>query len=65
MNEAVVGGLKVIADSSYLMPWLDTANTPRVAQAWLSSLQALVGGQMTPEAVMETVRSAAAADAGK
>ncbi|TIW16765.1 MAG: extracellular solute-binding protein, partial [Mesorhizobium sp.] len=31
MNPTVVDGLKVIADSSYLMPSLDTANPPRVA----------------------------------
>ncbi|MGJ7038264.1 raffinose/stachyose/melibiose transport system substrate-binding protein [Shinella sp. BE166] len=60
MNPAVVGGLKVIADSSYLMPWLDTANPPRVAAAWLSGLQALVGGTMSPEEVMERVKEAAA-----
>jgi len=65
MNASVVGGLKVIASSSYLMPWLDTANTPRVAQAWLSSLQALVGGQMTPVEVMEAVKAAAAADGAR
>lgn len=60
MNPTVVDGLKVIADSSYLMPWLDTANPPRVAAAWLSGLQALVGGTMTPEEVMERVKEAAA-----
>ncbi|HEV7246963.1 MAG TPA: extracellular solute-binding protein [Shinella sp.] len=60
MNPAVVDGLKVIADSSYLMPWLDTANPPRVAAAWLSGLQALVGGTMSPEEVMERVKEAAA-----
>lgn len=60
MNPAVVDGLKVIADSSYLMPWLDTANPPRVAAAWLSGLQALVGGSMTPDEVMERVKEAAA-----
>ncbi len=49
MNPSVVEGLKVIADSSYLVPWLDTANPPRVAAAWLSSLQ-----------VMEKVKQAAA-----
>ncbi len=59
MNPAVVEGLKVIADSSYLMPWLDTANPPRVASAWLSGLQALVGGTMTAEEVMERVKAAA------
>ncbi len=61
MNPAVVDGLKVIADSSYLMPWLDTANPPRVASAWLAGLQALVGGSMTPEEVMQKVKDAAAA----
>lgn len=60
MNPAVVDGLKVIADASYLMPWLDTANPPRVASAWLSGLQALIGGSMTPEEVMERVKEAAA-----
>lgn len=60
MNPSVVEGLKIIADSSYLVPWLDTANPPRVAAAWLSSLQALIGGSMTPEQVMEKVKQAAA-----
>lgn len=60
MNPSVVDGLKVIAGSSYLMPWLDTANPPRVAAAWLSGLQALVGGTMTPEEVMGRVKEAAA-----
>lgn len=59
MNPAVVDGLKVIADSSYLMPWLDTANPPRVAAAWLAGLQALIGGSMTPEEVVERVKEAA------
>ena len=61
MSPAVVGGLKVIADSSYLMPWLDTANPPRVAEAWLSGLQALVGGSKSAEEVMASVKEAAAA----
>jgi raffinose/stachyose/melibiose transport system substrate-binding protein len=60
MNPAVVGGLKDIADSSYLMPWLDTANPPKVASAWLSGLQGLVGGSLTPEQVMQKVKEAAA-----
>jgi raffinose/stachyose/melibiose transport system substrate-binding protein len=42
------------------MPWLDTANPPRVASVWLSGLQALIGGSMTPEQVMEKVKQAAA-----
>ena len=48
MNPSVVDGLKGSPVASYLMPWLDTANAPRVAAAWLSSLQALAGGSMSP-----------------
>jgi raffinose/stachyose/melibiose transport system substrate-binding protein len=61
MNPSVVAGLKEISGASYLMPWLDTANVPRVASAWLSSLQALTGGSMTAEQVMDSVKQAAAA----
>ena len=61
MNPAIVAGLKDIAAASYLMPWLDTVNPPRVASAWLSSLQALTSGSMSPEQVMDQVRQAAAA----
>ncbi|MQT14723.1 ABC transporter substrate-binding protein [Segnochrobactrum spirostomi] len=63
MNPAVVEGLKDIAEADYLMPWLDTANTPRVAAAWLSSIQALLGGTMTADQVMASVKKASAADA--
>ncbi len=61
VNPNVVGGLKDIASASYLMPWLDTANPPRVASVWLSGLQALIGGNMTPEQLMAKVKEAAAA----
>lgn len=63
MSPVVVEGLKDLTSASYLMPWLDTANSPRVAAAWLSSLQALAGSSMTPEQVIEQVKEAAAADA--
>lgn len=63
MSPAVVEGIKQINAASYLMPWLDTANHPRVAAAWLSSLQALAGGSMTPEEVMDAVRQVASAAA--
>jgi raffinose/stachyose/melibiose transport system substrate-binding protein len=65
MLPSLVEGLKALNAASYLMPWLDTANTPRVAAAWLSSLQSLVDGSMTPEQVMDQVKQAAAADAKK
>jgi raffinose/stachyose/melibiose transport system substrate-binding protein len=63
MSPSVVNGLTELKSASYLMPWLDTANSPRVAAAWLANLQALVGGSMTPEEVMSKVKEAAAADA--
>lgn len=63
MSPQVVEGLAALETASYLMPWLDTANSARVAAAWLSSLQALVGGTMTPDQVMAAVKEAAAAEA--
>jgi raffinose/stachyose/melibiose transport system substrate-binding protein len=63
MSPQVVEGLAALEQASYLMPWLDTANSARVAAAWLSSLQALVGGTMTPAQVMDSVKEASAAEA--
>jgi raffinose/stachyose/melibiose transport system substrate-binding protein len=63
MSPAVVEGLVALKSASYLMPWLDTANSARTANAWLSSLQALAGGTMTPEQVMDTVKEASKAEA--
>jgi raffinose/stachyose/melibiose transport system substrate-binding protein len=62
MNPAVVEGLDVLKSASYLMPWLDTANSARTANAWLASLQALAGGTMTPEQVMDKVKEASKAE---
>jgi raffinose/stachyose/melibiose transport system substrate-binding protein len=61
MNPAVVGGLEDLAKASYLMQWLDTVNHPKVAAAWLSSLQAFAGGTMAADDVMAAVRTAAQA----
>lgn len=61
MSPAVVEGLQSIAEASYLMQWLDTVNHPRVAAAWLSGLQAFIGGTMSAEDVVTQVRDAAAA----
>lgn len=60
MNAAVVGGLEEIAAASYLIQWLDTVNHPKVAAAWLSNLQAFIGGTMSSEDVVAEVRAAAA-----
>lgn len=60
MSPSVVAGLEDIAKASYLMPWLDTVNHPKVAAAWLSNLQAFIGGTASAEDVMAEVRKAAA-----
>lgn len=61
MNASVVAGMAEIDNASYLMPWLDTVNHPRVAAAWLSGLQALIGGSTTPEELVAEVRETSAA----
>lgn len=63
INPNVAEGMEEIAKASYLMPWLDTVNHPRVAAAWLSGLQAFAGGSMSAEDLLASVRKAAAAAA--
>ncbi|MBX4903526.1 extracellular solute-binding protein [Rhizobium bangladeshense] len=65
INPNVAEGMEEIAKASYLMPWLDTVNHPRVAAAWLSGLQAFAGGSMSAEDLLASVRKAAAAAAGQ
>lgn len=60
MSPAVVGGLEEIAKASYLIQWLDTVNHPKVAAAWLSNLQAFVGGTLSAEDLVAEVQKAAA-----
>jgi raffinose/stachyose/melibiose transport system substrate-binding protein len=62
-SPAVIAGMADLNATPFLMPWLDTANTPRVAAAWLDGMQALAGGSETPEQVMKGVAAAAKADA--
>lgn len=64
MNANVVAGMADIDAASYLMPWLDTVNHPRVAAAWLAGLQALVGGSKSAEEVVTSVRETAEAVSG-
>lgn len=61
MSPSVVAGLKDIAAASYLMPWLDTVNHPRVASVWLSDVQAFIGGSKTAQEVVDDVRKTAQA----
>lgn len=62
-SPTVVAGMADLNATPFLMPWLDTANTPRVAAAWLDGIQALAGGSETPEQVVKGVAAAAKADA--
>jgi raffinose/stachyose/melibiose transport system substrate-binding protein len=64
-SPSLVEGVDEINAATYLMPWLDTANTPGVAAAWLSSLQALADGSMSPEEVMSKVQQTAASEAAR
>jgi raffinose/stachyose/melibiose transport system substrate-binding protein len=62
-SPAVVAGMNDLNATPFLMPWLDTANSPRVAAAWLDGIQALVGGSETSAQVVKNVAAAARADA--
>lgn len=57
-SKAVAAGTKKINHAKYLVPWLDTANDPDVADTWKSQLQKLVSGKASPKSVMSAVRKA-------
>lgn len=59
-SPALIEGVDMITKASYLAPWLDTANVPSVADAWLAGGEGLVSGSMTPEQVIESVKKASA-----
>ena len=52
-------GVEMIREASAMSLWLDTVVEARVANAYLSGGQALLGGSQTPAQVMEKVRAAA------
>ncbi|GAB3559220.1 extracellular solute-binding protein [Spelaeicoccus albus] len=58
-SKYVTQATKDINNATYLVPWLDTANTPDVANTWKSSLQKFVSGSISAKDVMEQVRKAA------
>jgi raffinose/stachyose/melibiose transport system substrate-binding protein len=62
-SASVVAGMADLNATPFLMPWLDTANTPRVAAAWLDGMQGLAGGTLTSAQVVKNVAAAAKADA--
>lgn len=57
-SKYVTQATKDINDATYLVPWLDTANTPEVANAWKASLQDFVSGKASAKDVMNKVREA-------
>lgn len=48
-----------IVDASAMTPWLDNAYDPQIVSTYLSQTQMLLGGQQTPEGVMDAVRATA------
>lgn len=57
-SAAVIAGVELTNKASVLVPWLDTANVPDVADTWLSATEGLVTGKLTPEEAMDQVRAA-------
>jgi raffinose/stachyose/melibiose transport system substrate-binding protein len=50
---------KDIVAASAMTPWLDNAYDPQIVSSYLSQTQMLLGGQQTPEGVMDDVRATA------
>ena len=48
-----------IVGASAMTPWLDNAYDPQIVSTYLSQTQMLLGGQRTPEGVMDDVRATA------
>lgn len=59
-SAAVAAGVEQINKADALVPWLDTANVPDVADTWLSATEGLITGNLTPSQVMDQVRKASA-----
>lgn len=49
-----------IVDATAMTTWLDNAYDPQIVQAYLTETQLMLGGQQTPEGVMQAVQEAAA-----
>ena len=62
-SASVIAGMADLNATPFLMPWLDTANTPHVAAAWLDGMQGLLGGSVTSAQLVKNVAAAAKADA--
>ncbi|WP_246036324.1 ABC transporter substrate-binding protein [Sinomonas susongensis] len=55
---AVVDGTGMVNDAKSTVVWLDMANVPGVADAWVSASEGLVSGSLTPEAALKSVLQA-------
>src|SRR5690606_977577 len=49
-----------ILDASDMTAWLDNAYDPQIVATYLTETQLMLGGQQTPEGVMEKVQETAA-----
>ncbi|MFK3669463.1 ABC transporter substrate-binding protein [Leifsonia aquatica] len=56
---AVTEGTKLVNDAKTTFVWLDMANVPDVADAWVAASEGLVSGSLTPDAALKAVRQAA------
>lgn len=59
-NDKLIAMAETIRSASSINPWLDNATDAEVCATYLSSIQSMVGGDMTASQVMENVRSKAA-----
>ncbi len=57
-SAVVAAGVEQINKAKSLVPWLDTANVPDVADTWLSATEGLVSGSLTPQQVVDQVSKA-------
>ncbi|MDN4614060.1 extracellular solute-binding protein [Leifsonia sp. F6_8S_P_1B] len=55
---AVVEGTKLVNDAPSTVVWLDMANVPSVADAWVAASEGLVSGSLSPEDALASVRQA-------
>lgn len=58
-SPAVAEGTKLVNDATSTFVWLDTANVPSVADAWVSASEGLVSGSLAPQTALKAVRQAA------
>jgi len=58
-SPAVVEGARRVNEANSTFPWLDMANVPTVADAWVSGSEGLVAGSATPNSVLASIRQAA------